>query len=82
MIQEYLIPAAINYFQATLKVDRTGENIKVPTDTMCGAVETPAFIKTDGVDADLIIVVTADPESADSYLAYAKACNLIATNER
>ena len=74
------MPAAINYYTQTLKVVPLKKKLKATFDTICG-YNTPDIFKTDGVSADIAILVNSGYEDSN-YIAYARACVLSYINNR
>ena len=83
IIREYianqLIPSAISYFQATLKVIREQKPLTV--DFECGELIPPRYLTTTGVNADLILLVTGD-YFQESFVAAAVPCALAEPTNR
>jgi leishmanolysin len=67
-----LMPAAINYWSQALKVKRISGALTLDANS-CYQTTVPTMIRTVGVNADLILFVTANP-SQDAFLAWAVAC--------
>ena len=68
------MPSAISFFSSTLKVRRLKEPLSV--DFACSDLKPPSSLATVGVDADLIILVTALPFD-ESFVAAALPCGLL-----
>ncbi len=75
-ISEQLVPAAISYYQATLKVNRRKDPIYIGWKGIydCARVNSQKSM-TDGVEADLVLLVTAyDDRGVSADHATAKSC--------
>ncbi len=66
--------SAVAYFEETLKVPRLTSPLIV--DGSCGTLNPPAELLTTGVEADLVILVTAEYNTAADYVAYSIPCSL------
>ena len=81
-----LLPPAINYLQAALKVKPVSGKLHAdPYTTICGGTITLNSTynnSSNGVYADLVIFVTQTNESSASFLAYASPCLLAPTTRR
>lgn len=73
-IKNQLVPSAISFFSSALKVRRLEEPLTV--DFPCSDLSPPSSLATDGVDADLIILVTAHSFD-ESFVAAALPCGLL-----
>lgn len=73
-IQNQLVPSAIGYFSSTLKIIRETEPLMV--DFECADLVPPKELGTVGVDADLIILVTA-MYFEETFVAAALPCALL-----
>lgn len=72
-IRNQLVPSAISYFQSTLSVRRLQVPIKLQF--ACADLKPPSSLVTKGVNADLVVLVTAQ-EFAESFVAAAVPCGL------
>jgi hypothetical protein len=81
-IKFQLMPAAVNYFFKTLKVQRLNK-LRVPQQylEMCG-INAPAKYVTEGVDADMLLLVEGAYEPNAGYVAWARACNTLSSTGR
>ena len=73
-IKNQLVESAVAYFESTLKVIRMTSPLIV--DGSCGSIDPPDELLTLGVDADLVILVTAEYNEEASYVAYSIPCSL------
>jgi len=71
-IENELMPASIAYFQNVLKINRF--TVPISAEFTCRNYR-PGPTVRNGVNADLIILVTAET-SSESYLAYAQPCSI------
>ncbi len=69
------MPAAIAYYQAALKVNQLVEPITVSDAQAkrCAEVSSTDTLRN-GVDADLVLLITGADEPNEGYIAYATAC--------
>lgn len=83
-IVNVLLPPAKNYFSATLKVPASTDKFGLPgINTICaGNITVPTVYQTTGVDADLVIFVTAAYEPTAAYVAYSMICLVDSTTNR
>jgi hypothetical protein len=81
-IKFQLMPAAVNYFFKALKVPRLNK-LKLPNQylAMCG-INAPAKYVTQGVDADMLLLVEGAYEPSAGYVAWARACNTLSSTGR
>lgn len=83
-IQQQLIPAAISYFQTTLKVDPLSSNIVVSQATakQCGMSSPPAALSGAGISADLVLFVTGKSDPDSTATASSRPCVLMDKTNR
>lgn len=74
-----LVPSAISYFQSVLKVKR--EQSPLTADFQCADLTPPKSLMTTGVNADLILLITAD-YFQESFVAAAVPCALTEPTNR
>ncbi len=74
-ISEQLIPAAISYYQATLKLNRRKSPIFIDQERSqgCAQVE-PQKSMEKGIEADLVLLVKGYKDYFSNVLASAKNC--------
>ena len=78
-----LMPPIQNYLQATLKVNQFYELLRVSNTTtrICnGRITLPSEYSNPGVEADLVIFVTA--AESETYVAYSLICLVGHTTSR
>jgi len=78
-IEEMLLPAAFDYFKATLKVPQMNR-LMTSSNKIC-EYSTPAIYRTTGVAADLVLLVTGS-YSNENFVAFASPCLLLQSNSR
>lgn len=75
LIENQLLPAAGEFYKKRAKVMPNKSPIKVPSQNKrCQVAKIPDEHFTKGVDADLILYVTATNEPGQTYLAWATPC--------
>ena len=77
------MPAVISYYQATLKLKRLTSPIKIDNSDAqwCADVDTTTTLNN-GLNADLVLLVTATRDTTSNYIAAASACLIDSTNNR
>ena len=75
-----LVPPALSFFKAALKVVPLQGKITIPSREVCD-FPTPSIYFRTGVEADLIIFVRAT-NSDENYIAAARPCSLLMTTNR
>jgi hypothetical protein len=73
MIVGKLVPVATQFLSRRLKVQTRGSNLRVPI-AKCYQANVPQAHQTTGLDADLIIYVTASNEPSQGFIAWATSC--------
>ena len=77
------MPAAETYFERLLKVKRLTNTISTTTTTTCDVLTPTQLRKTNGgYSADLVLIVTAETNSVDGWIAWAYACNFDSVTTR
>jgi len=77
-VKNQLLPAAINYFRATLQVKQLSK-LKIPGSSACG-LSVPSKYRS-GIKADLVLFITGE-SSSQSFLAWAKPCAQLSSDKR
>jgi len=74
-ISQQIMPAVVTYYQSALKVKRLTETLSMSsTETQyCAGVDVQTEL-ANGVDADLVLLVTVTRDPTSSYIASASAC--------
>ena len=80
-IKNRLLPAAVDYFSDTLKVESIPMPLKLSGEK-CRDASIPSSLVDTGVNADLILFVTAQPVEQEQVLAWAAACFVAQSNSR
>jgi len=75
-----LLPAALDYLKATLKVPQMNR-VMTSENKICDEFPTPAIYKTTGVPADLVLIVTGS-YSDEGWVAFATSCSLLESTNR
>ena len=83
-IRNIIIPPAQNLLQASLRVQRLTANLTFyESSKICNKeIVTPTIYRTGGVEADLVIFVTAMNDPSLTFLAFAESCVLNPVNKR
>lgn len=72
--------SAISYYQTALQIYGPSEGVIV--DLPCGGYDPPSYLVNPGVDADLVIMVTAESLPDQDFVAGAIPCGISDTNNR
>jgi len=82
-ISNQIMPAAIAYYQSALKVVRLTQEISMRNSEtqFCAGVNVQSALY-DGVDADLVLLVTAVRDTSADYVASASTCFIATDNYR
>jgi len=82
-IQQQLVPAAISYYQAALKVNPISLPLKLSDADAkdCAEISSTEALRK-GVEADLILLVAGENKPNETYMAYAMACQQEESSQR
>ena len=76
MIKDKIVHGTVEWYENVLQIKRIKENLKMTIDD-CEGVDVPSSHMDDGVEADVIIYVTAGEED-DSAVGWAVVCGISA----
>ena len=79
-IQNQIMPSALSYYQTTLQIIRIPEGLHINSE--CGGYYPSPSLLNPGVDADLVILVTAEYLPDVTFVAGAAPCGLSLTDAR
>jgi leishmanolysin len=80
IIQNQLLPAAIDRLSRLIRVAPTPSNIFLPSVQFCSPFTIPISHVRDGVDADYVVYVSSVP-AGESVLAWATPCGIAASGK-